>query len=366
MDEQQNIPQQPMPPYYYEEDTISLSDILLVLAKQLKLLIITPLALGFLTALYVLFIAQPVYVSSAKIMSSGGGSSTSQLQGLAAQFGVSVPGGASEGAQWVYTDLIKSRTLARVLLDRKFDTYEYGPQKSLLRILTYGDEEPEFGPDTLIKVGIESYLEMIDVSQDKISSIYTITVNAFEPQFAADLCAALIEELDTHQRTYKTAKVKETRLFIEGRIVDVQKELEEAEEELKVFRDRNRQIQASPALLLEQQRFIRETAVLTGVFTTLKQQLEMRKIEEVRESTLVQVLDPPEAPLYRDKPNRKLSVLLSLILGFGMAVVMAFVKEYASNSDKEEKGKLREITELTKNNILDLIPFRKKKSSHRG
>ena len=73
MEEQQNLPQQPMPPYYYEEDTISLSDILLVLAKQLKLLIITPLALGFLTALYVLFIAQPVYVSSAKIMSSGGG-----------------------------------------------------------------------------------------------------------------------------------------------------------------------------------------------------------------------------------------------------------------------------------------------------
>ena len=364
MDEQQNIPQppqQPMSPYYYEEDTISLSDILLVLAKQLKLLIITPLVLGFLTALYVLFISQSVYVSSAKIMSSGGSSSTSQLQGLAAQFGVSVPGGASESEQWVYTDLIKSRTLARVMLDRKFDTHEYGPQKSLLQILTYGDEEPEFGPDTLIKMGTETYLEMIDVIQDKISSIYTITVNAFEPQFAADLCTALIEELDTHQRTYKTAKVKETRLFIEGRIVDVQKELEEAEENLKDFVNRNRQIQGSPALLLEQQRLTREATVLTGVFTTLKQQLEMTKIEEVKESALVQVLDPPEAPLLRDKPKRKLSVLLSLILGFGMAVVIAFIKEYASNSDDEEKGKLREITELTKSNIFDLIPFKRKR-----
>ena len=141
MDEQQNIPQQPMPPYYYEEDTISLSDILLVLAKQLKLLIVTPLVFGVITAFYVLFMVSPTYVSSAKIMSSGGGSSTSQLQGLAAQFGVSVPSGASEGAQWVYTDLIKSRTLARTLLDRKFDTNKYGPQKSLLQILTYGDEE---------------------------------------------------------------------------------------------------------------------------------------------------------------------------------------------------------------------------------
>jgi len=360
MDEQKNIPAPPMAPYYYEEDTISLSDMMLVLAKQLKLLIITPLAFGLITAFYVLFIADPVYVSSAKIMSSGSGnSSTSQLQGLAAQFGVSVPGG-SEGAEWVYPDIIKSHTLAKVVLNRKFDTEKYGPQKSLLQILTYGDEEPAFGPDTLIKYGTESLLGMIEVEQDRTSSIYTLTVSAFEPQFAADVCNVLIEELDKHQRKYKTAKVKETRQFIEGRIVEVQKELEGAEEALKEFRDRNRQIQQSPALLLEQQRLMRETSVLTGVFTTLKQQLEMTKIEEVKESALVQVLDPPEAPLYKDKPKRKLSVLLALILGFGVAVVVAFIKEYAQNSDEEEKKKMREITELTKSNISDLLSFRKK------
>ena len=364
MDEKQQISQQPQ--YFYEEDTLSLSDILLVLAKNLKLLIIIPLVFGVITAFHVKFMVDDVFISSAKIMSSGGGSSPSQLQGLAAQFGVSVPLGSDSPDQRVYPDIIKSRILAREMLQQKFDTDEFGPQKSLLQILTYGNEEPEFGPDTLVKMATEYFIEdMIQVEQDRQSQIYTVTVSAFEPQFAADLCEALIEELDTHQRTYKTAKVKETRLFIEGRIVDIQKELEEAEEDLKVFRDRNRQIGSSPALLLEQQRLSRETAVLTGVFTTLKQQLEMTKIEEVRESTLVQVLDPPEAPLKRDKPKRKLFVLLSLILGFGMAVVMAFAKEYASNSDDEEKGKLREITELTKSNIADLFPFRKKKSSHR-
>jgi uncharacterized protein involved in exopolysaccharide biosynthesis len=359
MDEQQYPPQPPQQPqYYYEEDTISLSDILLVLAKQLKLLIITPLVFGVITAFYVLFMVGPTYVSSAKIMSSSGGSSTSQLQGLAAQFGVAVPGG-SEGAQWVYPEIVKSRTLAKSVLKRKFDTEKYGPQKSLLQILTYGDEEPTVSIDTLEIHGANALIGMIEIESQ--GSFYNLSVSTFEPQFAADLCAVLIEELDRHQRAYKTEKVKETRLFIEGRIVDVQKELEEAEEALKDFVDRNRQIQGSPALLLEQQRLTREASVLTGVFTTLKQQLEMTKIDEVKESTLVQVLDPPEAPLYRDKPKRKLSVLLSLILGFGFAVVVAFIKEYASNSDDEEKGKLREITELTKSNIADLIPFRKKK-----
>ena len=359
MDEQQYPPQPPQQPqYYYEEDTISLSDILLVLAKQLKLLIITPLVFGVITAFYVLFMVGPTYVSSAKIMSSSGGSSTSQLQGLAAQFGVAVPGG-SEGAQWVYPEIVKSRTLAKSVLKRKFDTEKYGPQKSLLQILTYGDEEPTVSIDTLEIHGANALIGMIEIEQEV--SFYNLSVSTFEPQFAADLCAVLIEELDRHQREYKTEKVKETRLFIEGRIIDIQKELEGAEENLKVFRDRNRQIGQSPALLLEQQRLTRETAVLTGVFTTLKQQLEMTKIEEVKESTLIQVLDPPIAPFHRDSPNRRLSVLLSLILGFGFAVVVAFVKEYASNSDDDEKGKLREIIELTKSNISDLIPFRKKR-----
>jgi len=360
MDDHQSQPQQqqPYPPYYIEEDTISLSDILLVLAKQLKLLIITPLVFGVLTAFYVLFMVSPTYVSSAKIMSSGGGGSASHLQGLAAQFGVTVPGG-NEGTEWVYPEIVKSRTLAKSVLKRKFDTDKYGPQKSLLQILTYGDGEPDYSLDTLLIFGASALNGMIDIQKE--GTFYNLSISAFEPQFAADVCGALIEELDEHQRGYKTEKVKETRVFIEGRIVEVQKELEEAEEALKDFVDRNRQIQGSPALLLEQQRLTREASVLTGVFTTLKQQLEMTKIEEVKESALVQVLDPPVAPLFRDKPKRKLSVLLSLILGFGFAVVVAFVREYAQNSDEEEKGKMRQISLLTRSTISDLIPFKKKK-----
>ena len=77
------------------------------------------------------------------------------------------------------------------------------------------------------------------------------------------------------------------------------------EETLKDFRDRNRRIQNSPALLLEQERLGREVAVLIGVFTTLKQQFETTKIEEVQKSDYVIVLDHPEAPLSYSKPNKK-------------------------------------------------------------
>ena len=101
--------------------------------------------------------------------------------------------------------------------------------------------------------------------------------------------------------------------------------------------------------------------VLIGVFTTLKQQLETTKIEEVKESDYVIILDPPEIPLQRTKPNRKLMVILSGILGLGLGISVAFILEFASNSGKEEKDKMAKANSLVLKNISELIPGKSNK-----
>jgi len=282
-----NKPTPPSPefqqPYYFEEDTISHTDIILTLARHLKVIIITPMILCILTIIYVLFFAKPVYTSTSKIMSSSSGGGVSQASGLAAQFGINIPTSQSE-QKWVYPEIIKSRTLGKEILKQKFDTDKFGPQKSLLQILTYGNKEPKFNLDTLEIIGVNNLLDMIGVSEDIKTGILTMTINASEPNLAAAINRAFIEGLDSHQRRYNKAKTSDTKQFIEERIIDTEKELMAAEEYLKIFMDRNRRIENSPALQLEQQRLGREVTVLTGVFTTLKQQLETTKIEEVKES----------------------------------------------------------------------------------
>ncbi len=346
-------------PYYLEEDTISLTDIMFTLARQLKIIIITPTVLCTLTIIYVLFFTKPIYTSTAKIMSSSSGTSTSQASGLAAQLGINIPASQSE-PKWVYPEIIKSRTLARSMLKRKFDTNEFGPQKNLLQILTYDNDIDQVGLDALEIMAVDKFLGMIDISEDIKTAILTLSINASEPIFAAEVNQALIEELDTHQRKYNKAKTSDTKQFIQERIIDVEKELMTAEENLKVFKDRNRRIENSPALQLEEQRLGREVAVLTGVFTTLKQQLETTKIEEVKESDYVIILDAPEAPLKRSKPNKKRTVVLAGILGVGLGLIFAFVREYATNSEKEEKDKMSEIKSLILKNTSELIRGRLK------
>ncbi len=346
-------------PYYFEEDTISLMDIMLTLARQLKVIIITPTILCILMIINVLFFEKPVYTSTAKIMSSSSGGGMSQAAGLAAQFGIAMPTGQSE-PKWVYPEIIKSRTLARSMLKRKFDTNEFGPQKKLLQILTYGKNAPQLGLDVLEIRAIDKFLAMIDISEDIKTSILTLSINASEPQFAAEINGVLIEELDAHQRKYNKAKTSDTKRFIEERILNTEKELMAAEENLKVFMDRNRRIENSPALQLEQQRLGREVTVLTGVFTTLKQQLETTKIEEVKESDYVIILDPPEVPLQRSEPKRALMVIMTGFFGLGLGAIIGLIKEYAKNSKQEEKEKVKEAKSLLLIFFYNLIPGKRK------
>lgn len=339
--------------YYLEEDSMSIVDILLILARHINVILIIPTILCTLTIFNVLFIAKPVYTSTSTIMSSSGFGVVSQTAGLAEKFGINLPTGPAE-QQWIYSGIIKSRTFARAILRHKFTTEEFGPQKSLLQILTYGNNHPAFGLDILEINAVDHLLTMIDVSEDKSTAIYTVNLHASEPRLAAEINKVLIKELDTYQQEYNSAKTSETRQFIEERIVDTEKELQISEDALRDFATRNRHIENSPLLLLEQQRLAREVTVLMGVFTTLKQQLETTKIEEVKKSDYVMVLDPPEVPLMRSKPEKKKMVILAGFLGIGLGIGIAFIREYVRNREEEEKEKIVQAQSLLIKNFTQM------------
>ena len=83
-------------------------------------------------------------------------------------------------------------------------------------------------------------------------------------------------------------------------------------------------------------------------------------IEEVKESDYVIILDSPEVPLERSKPNKKLMAILAGILGIGLGMVLAFVREFAANSEKEEKDKMTEAKSLVRQHLSDFIPGKSK------
>jgi len=343
--------------HYFEGNNTSFTDIVILIVKNIKIIIFIPTFLCLITIFYVLFFQKPIYKSTSKIMSSTSSGNTSKAFGIAAQFGINLPNLLSE-PKWVYPEIIKSRTLAKIMLKRSFDSKKFGNNKSLLKILTVGNDQPMMGMDTLEIIAIENFLSMISISEDPKTSILTLSIEAFEPRLASDINKALIEELDTHQRKYNKAKTSEAKQFIEERILDTEKELMAAEEDLKDFMARNRRIENSPALQLAQQRLGREVTVLIGVFTTLKQQLETTKIEEVKESDYVIVLDLPEIPIKSSNQNKKSDVILSGVIGIFLGVIISFFMEHYRSIGDEDLKKINIIRYSFFKSISDLNPFK--------
>jgi uncharacterized protein involved in exopolysaccharide biosynthesis len=349
-------------PLTMEEDTISLSDILLTMAGQLKVIVLTMFVSVFLAFTYVQFIQQPQYVSWATVLlPSSGGGNLGALAGLASQFGVNVPIGATAdlSSPSLYPELLRSRTFAEKILDNEFYLEKYGKKLSLLAILTHGDEAPNVGQDRLITKAVNKLNdEILAFDQDSKSTFSVIKVTAEDPMLAKELADVVLEELEALNRYFKSEAVSEKHTFIEGRISSVEGDLEASEKSLKEFNERNRQI-SSPALQLEQERLARDVEIQKGIFLTLKQQLELAKIEEVQETSIVQVLDTPQIALGPSNKNIKLSVLLSGILGIGLGIMIGFIRTYANNSDMDERKKLRRVKHLFKKKIIDIFQDRR-------
>ena len=302
---------------------------LYILKKRIKLIIvITLLSISF-AIVYLFFIAQPVYLTTAKLLPTGEDNSLSNIQGLASQFGLALPfqSGSNLSFSDIYPEIVKSRQLTGIVLEKKFNTRKFGQNQLLKNILSRQYRLDKYDVDERFKRSSDILQDNIKVSKARLTSIVTLEVRGLEPEFAVDLANTIISESDKLQREFKTHQISDKRSFIEERIKDVKKDLDSAQEDLKEFREKNRQLQYSPALLLEEERLRTEMDVKKEIFSTLKQQFELVKIEEVEEGATVQILDKPVAPYEKSSPKIFLSIFLSIFIGFGLSVVIAYVMD---------------------------------------
>ena len=207
-----------------------------------------------------------------------------------------LPAQADLSSPSLFPELVKSRTFAEKILDKKFNTDRHGKELSLLEIFTNNDNSQNIGRDTLVTQALNSLNKVIEFSSNSSGSFSTLSISMFEPLLAKELADLVLKELQLLNRYFKSQNVSEKIQFINERIKSVDVELKKSEFLLRVFNEKNRQI-SSPSLQLEQERLERDVEIQKNIFLTLKQQLELAKIEEVQESNVVQILDQPQIPL---------------------------------------------------------------------
>ena len=341
-------------PFVLQQKDVTISDILIKLAQQLKIIFFVPFVTVFLTFTYVLFIQKPIYESSATILLPENKGNMGGLSGLASQFGVNVPGSAEIdlSSPSLFPELIKSRVFAERILIKNFYSVQFKRELPLISILSSDTSIKNLDNERITQQTMMAFQNMVLFENE--GKFSELIISAPEPKFAQKLNIVVLDELKSLNRFFKSQHLNEKTTFIENRIKSVESDLILSEKLLKSFREQNRQL-SSPALQLDQERLARNVEVQKEIFLTLKQQLELSKIEEIQGSSIVQVLDKPSLPLGASNKNIKFSLLLAGLLGLGLGVTVGFLRSFLNNDDIDERRKLRKVKNFIKKKGSDIV-----------
>ena len=255
------------------------------------------------------------------------GSSFGQFQSLAANFGINTP---KNDQNFNIPDVVKSRLIAKKVVTNKWNLNN-GLSMDLISFWALDSQIGFFSkkiPDStiIIEEAIKKFANQVKVSEDKITGLIKITTSFQEPRLAAQIANFVGQQVEIYIQKENSAQSTKEKLFISERLAVVKKELEVSELELKEFKERNRGYEDSPELFMFFSQLFREVEAKKQLYLTLQQQLELARIEEVKRSPILHILDFAVPSVEKSYPNRKLFFAISMLLGLAISILRTLFK----------------------------------------
>ncbi|BCL76537.1 transport-related membrane protein [Jeongeupia sp. HS-3] len=377
-----------------QEREFDFFDLLIVLAKAKRILVLIPLFFTLLGLAYAL-LATPVYQAKTTILppKEQGGSSAllAQLGGMAGGLGGLAAGAASlKDPNAIYIGMLESRRVREPIL-KQFKLQQQYKQ--------------HFSDDAL-----EALKKRTQIVSGKDGFI-TISIQDESPAQAAAMANAYVGQLRNLMTLLAVTEAAQRRQYFEVEFKDVKTKLAEAEVSLKQLQERTgvvkldeqsratvdslselkaqvaaREVQLAsmrnyatgenpqvkqletevaslraklvsytrgqdvdgvlitkakvPGASLEYVRKLRDVKYNEVLFEALARQVEMAKLDESKQSN-IQVVDVATPPQKRISPKRGLIVLMALVLGLFVAVLAAFIIDFKRKVMADPQAKLR-------------------------
>jgi uncharacterized protein involved in exopolysaccharide biosynthesis len=254
-----------------------------------------------------------------------------QFQALAANLGFSM---LEKRKNFNIPEVVKSRRLAELILTHPWRIYPESPPENLLSFWKL--EEPSWylfwqSPEpkdslTLLDEGLRILKTRLKVLENRRTGLIQVNVEMQSPTLAAAVANFIGDEVQRYIQQENSAQASKERQFTETRLAVVKNELTNLENQLKSFQERNRVINKSPELQMEHTRLLREVEAKQQVYITLQQQLELARIEEVKQTSIIHILDRAVPPSRKSRPNRALIVVLSALFGLVVGTSVVVVK----------------------------------------
>lgn len=282
-----------------------------------------------------------------------------QLAGLAAQFGFSIPLAASGESPEFYVALLRSAELRRSAVQSRY------------RMIEDTDPDTTWRTGNLIELwevrgrsesgrldgAVERLGRRMSVSTSPETGIVRVAVQTRWPELSVQVAERLLELVNEFNLQTRQSQATAEREFVALRLGEAREELAVAEDSLQEFLQANRRIENSPQLGFRRDRLQRDVTLRQEVVVSLSQALEQAKIEEVRNTPVITVVEEPFPPARPDRRRLIMKGLVSLALGAFLGIVTAFLIEFMATSrerDPERYAEFRRLADDTRQDARGL------------
>jgi len=279
------------------------------------------------TLLILFFVVSPYYESTITILPDyGNKSSLAGLSGLASSLASSVVDLGQASPNEIFEDIVHSDAVLRPVIYAKYKTQEF---KDSVNLIQYFDVGPPSGiPSEKREEGVyRKFFKRftkgnLETNVTGLTKILTVTVTMPESELSADVANNIAANLDEYVRTQKRSYASYQVFYVEKRLDQLKDSLTREEERLENFQLQNRVIEQSPQLLLEQTRLTRNVQILSEAYVQLSGQLELTKLDEIKDTPAVNVKEDATDPVIKAGPLRLL--ILIIVMSFSSIASCSF------------------------------------------
>jgi uncharacterized protein involved in exopolysaccharide biosynthesis len=283
----------------------------------------------------------------------------SNLTGLAAQLGFSMP--TTDGTQTpaFYVDLLRSREVLAEAVTHRYPSRDLpaNSTEDLIQAFQVRGDTPGIRRER----AMDKLSDAMTVIASPRTGVISMSVTLRDPILAQAVAQQLLAEMNVFNMQSRQSQAGAERRFVEQRLNELKDSLRAAEDRLQAFLQRNRDYENSPQLSFQQQRLARDVSMQQDMVTSLAQSFEQARIEEVRDTPVITVIDKPELPVERDRRGLLKKGILALLLGSVLGLGVAFAREGMVRSGRTGSAELQEFSELRRE-ALDELRLRRRRS----
>lgn len=245
------------------------------------------------------------------VVSDRANMSANRLAGFAAQFGIAAGVSSPETPDYFAAVASSREVLERVLTDSICSA----PDRCQVVAQLLFDEPPATARENRDRQ-LAKLQQAIGVSVEPRTGIIRSSANGPSPAVAEGLLHAQLRAVQRALTERRESQARNERRFAESRLEQLEARRRAVVDSLTRFYEGNRQFEGAPSLRFRERALQDRLALWQELVQSVARQAETSRLEEVRDTPVLTILDRPYASPKKIAPKRSRWLLAGLTLGF--------------------------------------------------